>query len=482
MSADDFVKIVRKGCDKLRVDDVVVSTGEGEAHGKGMLCISRERIEINITLNVGQTLPEVHSGVYTKRDCWKLTGTIEDELSFCCDVGPVGYSQRSWPSEITKYKFRLNPIDLVPSGLDAMSALERSALLRQAQEQDSSVTADQQLDQGAASDGPEVDASVHFEAMLFEYPSLHEILGAKINGEIEGYDFTLAQENPDGDLQVSLSSKREYRSSGEEEDWRKFRAVMNALAFAHGAHGWPYRIEYWRGGRKITDQITRAHRLPRTSHTPFDERLAFNAKVGNVKWDYLEALRKAAAFFETGSTLSKEVSNILFLFREADDGVHSEITTTVLCTLFENLVRVLFRELKLEEKARQEDPALVRFEQARSDVLNLITKSEGDGYERVRKVLTAASLFSQRVMLQAVARHLGMEWEADLENIFRTWQQARNPLVHETSRAHRTEDEWKELSLNESRIAGGINVLLLKLFGYSGLMKASTFEERYRTL
>jgi len=170
------------------------------------------------------------------------------------------------------------------------------------------------------------------------------------------------------------------------------------------------------------------------------------------------------------------------LFREADDGVHVEITTTVLCTLFENLVRVLFRELKLEEKARQEDPALVRFEQARSDVLKLIEKNEGDGYERIRKVLTTASLFSQREMLQAVARHLGLKWETDLENIFKTWKDARHPLVHETSRAHRTEDQWKELSLNESRIAGAINVLLLRLFGYAGLMKASTFEERYRTL
>jgi len=482
MRADDFVKIVRKSSDKLRVDDIVVSTGEGEWHGKGMLRISRQGIEIDITLNIGQTLPEAHSGIYTKRDCWKVTGILEDELRFWCNVGPVGNREWSWPSGITKCKFRVNPIHLIPSGLDAMSARERAAFLKQASEQDSFVTADQQLGQGAASDDAEADPSVHFDAMLFEYPSLQEILGAKINGEIGDYDLTLASDNTDGDLQVSLHSKKEYRSSGEEEDWKKFRAMMNALAFAHGAHAWPYRIEYWRGGRKITDQITCADRLPRTSHAPFDKRLAFNARAGKVEWDYLEALRKAAAFFEAGSTLSKEVSNILFLFREADDGVHSEITTIVLCTLFENLVRVLFRQLELEEKACQEDPALRRFEQARSDVLKLIAKSEGDGYQRVQRILGTAALFTQREMLQAVARHLGLEWEADLENIFKTWQHARNRLVHDTPRAHRTEDQWKELALNESRIAGAINVLLLKLFGYSGLMKASTFEERYRTL
>ena len=185
----------------------------------------------------------------------------------------------------------------------------------------------------------------------------------------------------------------------------------------------------------------------------------------------------------SAQALSKEVESILFLFREADNGVHSEITTTVLCTLFENLVRVLFRELELEEKARQEDQALVRFEQARSDVLKLITNADADGYDRVRKVLTTASLFSLREMLQAVARHLGLGWESYLGDIFKTWKDARNPLVHDTSRAYRTEDEWKELALNESRIAGAINVLLLKLFGYSGMMRASAFEENgYRTL
>ncbi len=47
-------------------------------------------------------------------------------------------------------------------------------------------------------------------------------------------------------------------------------------------------------------------------------------------------------------------------------------------------------------------------------------------------------------------------------------------------RAERTEEQLKESVTNESRIAGAINVILLKLFGYSGLMRASAFEEKYR--
>jgi hypothetical protein len=37
MTADEFVKIVRKGSDKLRVDDVVFNTGSEEFHGKGLI-------------------------------------------------------------------------------------------------------------------------------------------------------------------------------------------------------------------------------------------------------------------------------------------------------------------------------------------------------------------------------------------------------------------------------------------------------------
>jgi hypothetical protein len=69
-----------------------------------------------------------------------------------------------------------------------------------------------------------------------------------------------------------------------------------------------------------------------------------------------------------------------------------------------------------------------------------------------------------------------------MELIFSTWQKARNPIVHDTTRADRTEDQFKESVINESRIAGAINILLLKLFGYSGLMRESAFEEKYRKI
>jgi hypothetical protein len=39
VNADEFVKIVRNGSEKLRVDEIVINTGSQELHGKGMLRI-----------------------------------------------------------------------------------------------------------------------------------------------------------------------------------------------------------------------------------------------------------------------------------------------------------------------------------------------------------------------------------------------------------------------------------------------------------
>jgi hypothetical protein len=40
----------------------------------------------------------------------------------------------------------------------------------------------------------------------------------------------------------------------------------------------------------------------------------------------------------------------------------------------------------------------------------------------------------------------------------------------------------KEISLAESPVAGAIDILLLKLFGYSGYVRHSAFEDGYRQI
>lgn len=483
MTADEFVEIVRKGSDKLRVDEVVLVSGNKEFHGKGKLRIGEDRIEIDINLDSGEKPPPRRTGIFTKSDFLKLSGVIEDRLPFRCNhVGPVGNTHESHRLQPTgnyesQYKlvFRLNPIELIPTGLDTLTTEDRARFYSQIREQATPG------DRPSSVEEPrKVGARIQFDARLREYPLF---LLNELKGEIGGCDFTLVKDKED--LRVSLCSKEEYHSTCEDEDWRKFQALMDAIAFMHGTHAWPYRIEYWRGGRKITDRVTAAKRLGRTAHAPFGEALEFNAMVGATQWDYAGTIKNIAAFFEQDSNIRKEVALVLFLFREAGNGVHSEITTLAMCALFESLVNLLFKDLKLKEKALQENKDLQLFEEARVEMaeqLSLRTAEKGSGFERWQKVIKTTSLFTQREKFQAVVNHFGLRWEGDMELVFVLWKNARNPLVHEATRAERSEEHFKQSAINESRIAGAINVILLKLFGYAGVMRASVFEDQYRTI
>ena len=451
-----------------------------------MLRIGREGIDIDITINKEEKVPEVKTGIYTIRDYWKLTGVIEDSLQFKCNyVGPVGDISRSWASGmaecITKCTFDLHPIDLVPAGWDAMTRAERKECLKKNQINSSN--------EGAPVTNvveDETRDNVSFYATLLEYPLHTSSWGKEIKGETEHFDFVLTKLEETSDLRVSLESKKEYFSQGEEKDWKTFRAFMNALAFVNGTNAWPYRVEYWRAGQKLIDRVTAASRLSKTIHAPFPETLAFNARTGSIKWNFPDTIKKITKYFETESPLSEEVAYLLFLFRQAGTkGVHRDITMVTLCILFENLVRHIFRELKLEGKARKENPLFDSFEHAKGKFIQQMDQqliANDIGYKRVYDVVQSAEIFNAKHMLQVIVTHFGLQWENDMELVFKTWQQARHPSVHRSEYATRSEDDLKQVSLAESRIAGAINILLLKLFGYSGYMRHSAFESGYRQI
>lgn len=480
MTADEFVKIVRKGSDKLRVDEIIINTGSQELRGKGMLHISRKKIEAEVTISKdepdkGEKLPEVRTGIYTKRDNWKLAGLIEDTLRFKCEhIHPIGSRQWLWPGNIIRCTVDIHPIDLIPTGWDAATRKERKEHLEQNKMPTAGWGVDNTLD------------NVSFNASLLEYPLNTSSWGKEIKGETEYFDFVLTKLEDTSDLQVSLESKKEYTSQGEEKDWKMFHAFMNALAFVNGTNAWPYRIEYRRAGQKLIDRVTAAKRLAKTIHAPFPETLAFNARTGSIKWNFPDTIKLITKFFDTESALSEEVAYLLFLFRQAGSkGVHRDITTITLCVLFENVVRHIFKELKLEEKARIENPLFNSFEQAKKTVLEQMDQkllASDDGYKRVQSVIRTSEVFNAERMFEAIISHFGLQWKDDMELVLKAWRRARNPSVHQSKYATRSENDLKEISLAESRIAGAINILLLKLFGYSGYIRHSAFEDGYRQI
>jgi hypothetical protein len=50
-------------------------------------------------------------------------------------------------------------------------------------------------------------------------------------------------------------------------------------------------------GAQLLDKLYVVRELDRTSLGPFSERIGFNAKVGQLEWEFAEFLGKAARFF-----------------------------------------------------------------------------------------------------------------------------------------------------------------------------------------
>lgn len=84
LNSDEFVSLVRKGSDKLRVDELVLFAAGKELHGKGMLRILEDDIELDMTLAADEIAPPLTVGFFTAKDAWTLKGLIEDHLGFEC--------------------------------------------------------------------------------------------------------------------------------------------------------------------------------------------------------------------------------------------------------------------------------------------------------------------------------------------------------------------------------------------------------------
>jgi hypothetical protein len=67
-----------------------------------------------------------------------------------------------------------------------------------------------------------------------------------------------------------------------------------------------------------------------------------------------------------------------------------------------------------------------------------------------------------------------------MKRAFSTWYKARNELFHDKKRTVLSEDQQRKNLMDECQIAAAVNVLILKLIGYSGLMRASTLWGDYR--
>jgi hypothetical protein len=280
------------------------------------------------------------------------------------------------------------------------------------------------------------------------------------------YDVALIR-NDNGDLHIHFCSKGQYESASPAEDRHRFQAVLEAIGFTHGFNPWPYSYQQWREGSLVESRFSAPQIPPKTDQAPFDGALG--------DFGHPPPILVVSRFFEKGSELSRHIAYFLFIFRQAGEkGVHLPVRTLAFCSLFEGLVNRLFEELRLEKELRRSTPEFGEFLAARDRLVQTLNKDGAAGdaaSRRLAGLLGHAEPVSVKDRFFALCDAFKLD-RTEMKRHFDAWREERNPLMHGKWRDH-SDGDFERQSL----IAGAINILLLKLMGYSGKVVASRFAE-----
>jgi len=484
MKKQDFITTVRQGGAKFRADNIVITTDAGQLQGKGLLTVADQRFKLHVILDDGCKAPEVSQGIKVQKEFWKIQGKIEDEFGFSLLSLPHNVSRNytfGQPEKST-LDFSAGHIELAPIGFDSLTSREVCELQQRAIGQSGN----------ADVEPPPQNTKVVFHAVLPDFKLIernggtetkrkNDFLGESsqstldtFHGQMAAWEYGLVER--DGDLHVHLLSKPEHQSQGEDHDWRLFHAFLNALAFTHAQHAWPFSVEHRRDGKLITDRVHLHEDVADSPHAPFSEALAFNNLTKKLTWSFSVPLERAYSFLSSGSQLAGEVETLLYIFREATGRrIPKRIALLSLCSLFESLVRAIYEE----EIAPKTAEATAEFQRVKNEVCGDLLKRGQPAHERLVSILKPAEPVNNRMRYEAVIEHLGLKPQAYWQELYGLWSKFRNPMSHRMAKEDKSEDSIKDEFIAESRIAGAINCMILKLMNYSGYVRLSVYEDKY---
>lgn len=122
-------------------------------------------------------------------------------------------------------------------------------------------------------------------------------------------------------------------------------------------------------------------------------------QLGQIRWDLSHPLQKAYEFFLSGSQLSMEIDELLYLFREAgEDKVPLRVSLLTICTLYESLMRSIHAH-RLKSLTKSDE--IVAFTEAKTEVLKHIQKRQDES--QVLQASAFSRLFNNYTALQARA-------------------------------------------------------------------------------
>ncbi len=112
------------------------------------------------------------------------------------------------------------------------------------------------------------------------------------------------------------------------------------------------------------------------------------------------------------------------------------------------------------------------------EVLNIYHRmNKGDFLKAVRR--KSGKFRADNIVITTESGELDLKPRDRWQDLYTQWRKFRNPMSHRMSKDNKTEGSVADDMIAESRIAGAINCMILKLMNYTGFVRLSAFEDKY---
>jgi hypothetical protein len=496
VSADEFAEKMKAEGASFPVTGSVFPKEGGKFDGQGTISRVGDRFCLHLTFPPGREPPHAKHGIYTREDFWRFEGVIADNLQAVVEYLDFG-GTRHWSNGITSQEYDVDTLLLPTADFDNLKipAIEQQADGLQKKVGTNNGDVPEDIDTSSKASARATETWMH--ALVLDFPLIHtnartefieqnDFLGESresaadtFSGQFDGIEYGLVQRGKDLNVYLFLAtSTDEVAPIAMQEQF--LTAFLTGLAFATGQHCWPYRVVIRQNGTKCLDKVRPFRAFYRSSLAPFSERIGFNAAVGSIEWNFSDFLGKATHFFNRHNALSEAASKALWLLRSSGaKGNPGEITLISLCVLLESLAVLIFDEIKLTSNAD-----VTSFEEARKEVTGWLDKhprKSETGFARLRSRVNSSEALRPTDKYRAVCDHFGLKWEGLMKEAWNTWHSVRHKAVHSVL-APDKEDSAEGHFTAVGRISGAINILILRLIGYSGIARTSVYEEKHQMI
>jgi hypothetical protein len=474
MNFQEVAEHFREGDRPLGVGQVIIITNEGDFSGRGSICASDGRLELAVILDGDGDLPRVGRS-NTRDQFWKIGCIIEEHVP----VWTVGmphkrvtnnalFSTRGAIFDLDRVHHLTVPVD--EHGL-------KEAVMTAARDANSGGDPHEQADGFARLVNYKLLWRNSYSQRVYENDFLGQsssTLRDTLLGAFDEFEYALVERDEDCEVHLRLkkgavTSPCVFRNT--------FSALLRAVAFVHGQHAWPQWERVKTDSRVVHEFASAPRSVPKTIHTLLTATACANHA------DVTSLIEKAVRSFLRTDDFSKSLEHYIFVAREASASeTPLQVGTLSLCATFEGLVELLHRRFC----ERESSPLVGEFRESCASLLRQIQEQRARAaseqksvaaWERLAGIVSSAHPLRTSDCYRELVKHFQLPWQDKMAMALDSWKSQRHRLAHGA-----TQDDAKlEDLFHNSRIAGGINVLIGAALGYSGLAVLSQIEDQYLT-